>query len=466
MTFSFPELIAHAAKTRRLGAGTIIGSGTVSNKRDGGPARPVDQGGAGYTCLAEVRMVETMLDGKPRTPFLKFGDRVRIEMLDAAGRSIFGAIEQAGRALLPAEQRRVSGSTPGNVDNGDFASTGDLAEKTITFTEIGRDLYAFTAEGDPNSGIIVGDDGVIVVDAQATPVMARLVIERVRKVTDKPIKYVVLSHYHAVRVLGASAYGAQEILASDTCRAMIAERGKEDWDSEYGRFPRLFRAAEIDSRPDLADPDLQAAHDAATSASAASSCRHIGRAHTAGDIVAYVPDANVVFSGDIVEYKSACYCGDAHFTDWPATLSRLDALQGRRPGAGPRRCAGRRRNGRRRHRPDARLPARHLRAGQARRGARRVAQGVLRRGDGRHAPQVRQLADLRALPALQHRAGLRRGAGHRYAAHLDGGARPRHVGRAAGLRLMDAGATAEPGRAGCNRFRAWGSRNCRPRSSR
>ena len=125
-----------------------------------------------------------------------------------------------------------------------FASTGDMTEKKITFAEIGRDLYAFTAEGDPNSGIIIGDDGVIVIDAQATPAMAGQVIERVAKVTDKPIKYVVLSHYHAVRVLGASAYKAQEIIASDACRAMIAERGQEDWDSEYGRFPRLFRAAE------------------------------------------------------------------------------------------------------------------------------------------------------------------------------------------------------------------------------
>ncbi len=93
-----------------------------------------------------------------------------------------------------------------------FASTGDMAEKKITFAEIGRGLYAFTAEGDPNSGVIVGDDGVIVIDAQATPVMAQLVIDRVRQVTDKPIKYVVLSHYHAVRVLGASAYKAQEVI--------------------------------------------------------------------------------------------------------------------------------------------------------------------------------------------------------------------------------------------------------------
>lgn len=207
-----------------------------------------------------------------------------------------------------------------------FASTGDLGEKVITFKEIGRDLYAFTAQGDPNSGIIIGDDGVIVIDAQATPVAAKQVIERVRTVTDKPIKYVVLSHYHAVRVLGASAYGAQEIIASDACRAMIAERGKEDWDSEYGRFPRLFQAAE--SVPGLTWPTITFKRSMTLYLGKRRvELRSVGRAHTAGDIVAYVPDANVVFSGDIVEYKSACYCGDAHFGDWPGTLSRIDGVK-------------------------------------------------------------------------------------------------------------------------------------------
>jgi fumarylacetoacetate (FAA) hydrolase len=95
MTFDFPTLIAHAAKTRPLAAGTIVGSGTVSNKgNDGGPGKPIAQGGDGYSCIAEVRVVETLLEGKPRTPFMRFGDRIRIEMLDAQGRSIFGAIEQ------------------------------------------------------------------------------------------------------------------------------------------------------------------------------------------------------------------------------------------------------------------------------------------------------------------------------------------------------------------------------------
>jgi fumarylacetoacetate (FAA) hydrolase len=94
MTFSFPQLISHAAKTRKLGAGTIVGSGTISNRLSGGPGKPVEQGGVGYTCLAELRTVETILEGEPKTPFLKFGDRVQIEMLDGQGRSIFGAIDQ------------------------------------------------------------------------------------------------------------------------------------------------------------------------------------------------------------------------------------------------------------------------------------------------------------------------------------------------------------------------------------
>jgi fumarylacetoacetate (FAA) hydrolase len=95
MTFDFPTLIAHAAKTRALCAGTILGAGTVSNRDpDGGPGRPVSEGGLGYSCLAEQRTVETIRAGKPVTPFLKFGDKVRIEMNGKDGRSIFGAIEQ------------------------------------------------------------------------------------------------------------------------------------------------------------------------------------------------------------------------------------------------------------------------------------------------------------------------------------------------------------------------------------
>jgi glyoxylase-like metal-dependent hydrolase (beta-lactamase superfamily II) len=210
-------------------------------------------------------------------------------------------------------------------DKPTFASAGDLTQKKVSFDELGSGLYAYTAEGDPNSGIIVGDDSVMVVDAQATPVMAQDVIARVRTVTDKPIKYVLLTHYHAVRVLGASGYEDAEILASDMTRKLIVERGQQDMDSEIGRFPRLFQA--VESIPGLTWPTMTFP-EAMTVWLGKREVRIavIGRAHTAGDTIVHVPDANVVFSGDLVEYHSACYCGDAHFTDWPTTLDRLAAF--------------------------------------------------------------------------------------------------------------------------------------------
>ena len=206
-----------------------------------------------------------------------------------------------------------------------FASAGDTAEKAVTFSEIGEGLYAFTAEGDPNSGVIVGDDAVMVVEAQATPRLARQVIERVRSVTDRPITHLALTHYHAVRVLGASAYGAPTVVMSGDARSMVVERGQEDWDSEFARFPRLFQGHE--EIPGLTWPT-------ATFRGGMSvylgrrrvDLMQVGRAHTAGDMIVHVPDANVTFTGDIVEYRSACYCGDGHFGDWPATLGRIQAM--------------------------------------------------------------------------------------------------------------------------------------------
>ena len=217
----------------------------------------------------------------------------------------------------------------------EFASRGDMKAKKISFAEIGKDIYAFTAEGDPNTSVVIGDDAVMVVDAQATPVMARQVVEKIRAVTDRPIKYVVLSHYHAVRVLGASGYGAEQIIASDVCRAMIHERGQEDWESEFERFPRLFEAA--DSIPGLTWPTMTFDRRMTVYLGRRRvDLMHLGRAHTAGDIVAHVPDAGVMLTGDIVEYHSACYCGDAHFKDWPQTLDAIDAFapQAVAPGRG------------------------------------------------------------------------------------------------------------------------------------
>ena len=203
-----------------------------------------------------------------------------------------------------------------------FASTTDMAEKKITFSEIGTDLYAFTAEGDPNSAVIVGDDGCIVFDAQATPALAGKVIERVRTVTDKPIKYVVLSHYHAVRVLGASAFDAQAVVASAETHRLVQERGQQDWDSEFGRFPRLFQGSE--SIPGLTWPTLAFEGEMSIYLGKREvRLMQLGAGHTSGDIVAWVPDAEVMFSGDLIEYHSACYCGDAWLREWPGTLDEI-----------------------------------------------------------------------------------------------------------------------------------------------
>ena len=207
-----------------------------------------------------------------------------------------------------------------------FASAGDMAEKQISFSEIGPGLWAFTAEGDPNTGVIIGEDAVMIVEAQATPRLARKVIEKVREVTDKPIKYLALTHYHAVRVLGASAYGAENIIMSDTARAMVAERGQEDWDSEFQRFPRLFQGHE--EIPGLTWPTIT--FDGRMTVDLGNrrvELMQLGRAHTAGDIVIWVPDAGVMFTGDIVEYHSACYCGDGHFQDWGETLDAIASFE-------------------------------------------------------------------------------------------------------------------------------------------
>jgi glyoxylase-like metal-dependent hydrolase (beta-lactamase superfamily II) len=217
-----------------------------------------------------------------------------------------------------------------------FASQADLAEKQVTFTRLSEHAYAYTAEGDPNSGVIVGDDGVVVVDAQATPAMAQDVIRRIRTVTDQPIKYVVLSHYHAVRVLGASAYGAREIIASHTTYEMIKERGRQDMDSEIGRFPRLFRGAE--QIPGLTWPTLTFDRELTLWLGKLEvRLIHVGAGHTRGDTIAWLPGEKVLFSGDLVEYNAGIYTGDAHLQAWPDTLERLRALGPERlvPGRGP-----------------------------------------------------------------------------------------------------------------------------------
>jgi glyoxylase-like metal-dependent hydrolase (beta-lactamase superfamily II) len=206
-----------------------------------------------------------------------------------------------------------------------FASQADLQEKRVSFDKLTDRAYAYTAEGDPNTGIVVGDNAVLVIDTQATPVMAQDVIRRIREVTDKPIRYVLMSHYHAVRVLGASAYAADHVIASRDTYDLIVERGAQDMKSEIERFPRLFRA--VESVPGLTWPNLVFKGEM-TLWHGALEVRilQLGRGHTKGDTVVWLPSEKVLFSGDLVEYEATPYAGDAYFEDWPATLDAIAAL--------------------------------------------------------------------------------------------------------------------------------------------
>jgi glyoxylase-like metal-dependent hydrolase (beta-lactamase superfamily II) len=206
-----------------------------------------------------------------------------------------------------------------------FASQADLAEKQVSFDKLSDHAYAYTAEGDPNTGIVVGDDAVMVIDTQATPVMAQDVIGRIRAVTDKPIRYVVLSHYHAVRVLGASGYGAEHVIASRDTYDLIVERGEADMKSEIERFPRLFRA--VESVPGLTWPTIVfERHLTMWLGKLQVEIMQLGRGHTKGDTVVWLPQEKILFSGDLVEYDATPYTGDAYLADWPATLDAIAAL--------------------------------------------------------------------------------------------------------------------------------------------
>ncbi|MFN3829059.1 MAG: MBL fold metallo-hydrolase [Tepidimonas ignava] len=208
-----------------------------------------------------------------------------------------------------------------------FASQADLQDKQVSFTKLSDHAYAYTAEGDPNTGVVIGDNAVMVIDTQATPAMAQDVIRRIREVTDKPIKYVVLSHYHAVRVLGASAYQPEHIIASQDTYDLIVERGEADKASEIGRFPRLFRAVET-IPPGLTWPTITFTGKMTLWLGKLEvQLLQLGRGHTKGDTVVWLPQERILFSGDLVEFDATPYAGDAYFRDWPKTLDNIAALQ-------------------------------------------------------------------------------------------------------------------------------------------
>jgi glyoxylase-like metal-dependent hydrolase (beta-lactamase superfamily II) len=209
-----------------------------------------------------------------------------------------------------------------------FASSADLADKTQTLEILGDGVYALTAEGDPNVGAIEGEDFLVCFEALATPVAARDWLARLREHTGKPVRYLVLSHYHAVRVLGASAFDADVIVAHEKTRELVAERGRQDWDSEFGRMPRLFK--EPGSIPGLTWPTATFTDRFTIDLGGGRGdlvLQYCGRGHTEGDIVAWLPARRILFAGDLVEAQAALYTGDAFHADWATgTLDAIAAL--------------------------------------------------------------------------------------------------------------------------------------------
>lgn len=209
-----------------------------------------------------------------------------------------------------------------------FASSADTEAKQQTLEVLGDGVYALTAEGDPNVGAIEGEDFLVCFEALATPVAAREWLAQLREHTDKPVRYLVLSHYHAVRVLGASAFDADVIVAHEKTRELVAERGKQDWESELGRMPRLFK--DPDSIPGLTWPTATFSDRFTIDLGGDRGelvLQYCGRGHTAGDIVLWLPRQKVLFAGDLVEAQAALYTGDAFHRDWSTgTLDRVGAL--------------------------------------------------------------------------------------------------------------------------------------------
>jgi glyoxylase-like metal-dependent hydrolase (beta-lactamase superfamily II) len=207
-----------------------------------------------------------------------------------------------------------------------FASSADLTDKTETLVEVAPGVLALTAEGDPNVGAVIGHHAALAIEARATPVMAEPWVQTIRRRAGRPIHYLFLTHYHAVRTLGAAAFRAEHVLAHQTTAALIEERGQEDFESEAARMPRLFRG--IDSIPGLTRPTVTFSERMTVDLGGRRvELLHLGRGHTEGDAVAWLPEERVLFAGDLVEAQAALYTGDAIHREWMSTtLDRVAAL--------------------------------------------------------------------------------------------------------------------------------------------
>ncbi|CAN7697705.1 MBL fold metallo-hydrolase [Variovorax sp. LjRoot84] len=210
-----------------------------------------------------------------------------------------------------------------------FASASDTREQKPQVRELAPNVYGYISDFDPNCGFIVGDEHVVLIDTRPTPRMARDFLADIRSVTGKPIKFIVLTHYHAVRVMGASAFDeVQAIIASRGTLDWVRERGQADFDSEVERFPRLF--AGVEEIPGLTVPSMSFEGEMSLWLGAREvRLMCLGRGHSGGDTVAWLPDCGVLFSGDVVENRCGVYAGDAYIQDWAGTLDAVAALEPR-----------------------------------------------------------------------------------------------------------------------------------------
>jgi len=211
-----------------------------------------------------------------------------------------------------------------------FASASDTREQKPQVRELAPNVYGYISDFDPNCGFVVGDEHVVLIDTRPTPRMARDFLAAVRTVTDKPVRFIVLTHYHAVRVMGASAFPqVQAIVASNGTLDWIRTRGQADFDSEVGRFPRLF--AGVEEIPGLTMPTMSFEREMSLWLGGGRELRllALGRGHSGGDTVAWLPDCGVCFSGDVVENRCGVYAGDAYIRDWAGTLDAVKALRPR-----------------------------------------------------------------------------------------------------------------------------------------
>ena len=210
-----------------------------------------------------------------------------------------------------------------------FASTADTHKPPLETVRLSDTVYAFVSGIDPTNGLVIGTDSCLVVDTRATPRLARELIAAVRAITDKPIRYVALTHYHAVRTMGFGAFGPDcAVVASQGTRELILERGQEDFESEARRFPRLFEGVEeIEGLtwPLITFPERMSLWLGNTEVQLVNA----GPAHTIGDTLVWLPREGVMWGGDVTENRTIPYMGDSYPGSWGAALEIVRAIRPR-----------------------------------------------------------------------------------------------------------------------------------------